>query len=139
MQSNRSRDTSLEWRVRKELFRRGFRYRVSCQPIRGLPRKADVVFTRLKLAIFLDGCFWHCCPEHFKMPKSNLAYWGVKLPRNQERDVETNNALASQGWTVLRFWEHDETDKICNVIEKVVHNLRMGRIPSDPDALVVHP
>jgi DNA mismatch endonuclease (patch repair protein) len=105
MRSNRSRDTGPELAVRQLLHRAGLRYRVDFPPIGGR-RRADVVFTRQRIAIFIDGCFWHGCPQHASTPKTNSDYWVPKLARNIQRDRETDSTLRASGWTVLRFWEH---------------------------------
>jgi DNA mismatch endonuclease (patch repair protein) len=81
------------------------------------PWRADVVFTRQKIAIFIDGCYWHKCPIHGTTPKSNVDYWGPKLERNVERDRETDRALIESGWLVLRFWEHDSVGSIVSEVE----------------------
>jgi len=106
MSRQRRRDTEPELLLRRELHRRGMRFRVDA-PIPGLPRRrADVVFTRARIAVFVDGCFWHGCPEHATQPASNAQWWATKLTRNVERDRETDEHLRATGWTVLRFWEH---------------------------------
>lgn len=74
---------------------------------RALIGKPDFVFPKLRLAVFVDGCFWHGCPKHFIKPKGNADFWWKKITRNRERDCEVNRALRAQGWTVLRIWEHD--------------------------------
>lgn len=116
MISNKGRDTSIELRVRRELFARGLRYRVNFRPEPGLRRTADIVFTHRRLAIFIDGCFWHGCPEHFMAPKANAAYWGPKITANVERDLDTNEHLGAAGWEVLRFWEHEP---VPDVVERI--------------------
>lgn len=104
MQSNRGRDTRPEIAVRKLLHAAGLRYRVNFLV---LPRRtADIVFTRIKIVIFIDGCFWHGCPEHYEEPVSNRDYWKSKLESNRVRDEDTTCRLVHDGWTVLRFWEH---------------------------------
>ncbi len=118
MLANRRRDTGPELAVRRELFARGYRYRVDFAPLQDQRRRrADIVFTRVKLAIFLDGCFWHSCPEHATSPKRNADYWLPKLEANRRRDDETNRLLGSAGWTVLRFWEHVPPAAIAEQIE----------------------
>jgi DNA mismatch endonuclease (patch repair protein) len=106
---NRRTDTKPEVALRSELHRRGLRFRKD-HPIRVEGRRSirpDVVFTRSRVAVFVDGCFWHGCPEHQVVPKSNPDYWIPKLRRNIERDREVDAALEDDGWTVLRFWEHE--------------------------------
>lgn len=115
-----SRDTVPELLLRKELHRRGLRYRVDA-PIPNLTRRrADVLFSRQKVAIFVDGCFWHGCPKHCRAPKSNLEWWKRKIYANLARDQDTNRQLESQGWTVLRFWEHDDMKEAVDLIELTV-------------------
>ncbi len=107
MRGNRRSDTGPELRVRSELHRRGMRFRKQLLIAAGGIRvRADVAFPRPRLAIFLDGCFWHRCPEHGNLPRSNTAYWSAKLDRNVERDLRVLAALSSEGWRVLRIWEH---------------------------------
>lgn len=119
MQANRRRDTKPELAVRRRLHAAGLRYRVDAAPISGLNRRADVVFTKQKVAVFIDGCFWHGCPGHgshkFGM---NAEYWSRKIEANQARDVDTNRRLITAGWTVLRYWEHaDPADVAATIIE----------------------
>ncbi len=107
MRANRGRDTSPEVKVRRLLHAAGLRYRVDYAPLGGR-RRGDILFTRRRIAVFIDGCFWHGCPEHrTARPKANADYWGPKLDRNIERDLETTAMLESSGWTVLRYWEHE--------------------------------
>jgi DNA mismatch endonuclease (patch repair protein) len=117
--------------LRRELHRRGLRYRVDAS-LPGLPRRrADVLFTRARVAVFVDGCFWHGCPEHKTAPTSNGAWWAAKLARNIERDRETDAHLRSLGWTVLRVWEHEDITHAATDIEEIV---RRGRLcPADAD------
>lgn len=112
MQGNRSRDTKPELAVRRILHAKGLRYRVSYRPIPGLPRTADVVFTRARVAVFIDGCFWHGCPSHYRAPGSNVPYWEGKVARNRNRDSETTASLLAAGWTVLRFWAHEDPEAV---------------------------
>ncbi|MDQ2631645.1 MAG: very short patch repair endonuclease [Actinomycetota bacterium] len=110
MQGNRRRDTRPERRVRSALFALGLRFRVD-YPIRvatqSRPIHADIVFTRAKLAVFVDGCFWHGCPDHGTSPQRNSRYWTAKLARNKDRDQRYDAHLATAGWTVVRIWEHE--------------------------------
>lgn len=103
------KDTAPELALRRELHRRGLRYRIEL-PLPGLPRRrADVVFPRAKVAVFVDGCFWHACPTHGTQPARNDVWWAAKLRRNVERDAETNAHLEALGWRVVRVWEHEST------------------------------
>jgi len=103
-----SSDTKPELALRRELHRRGLRYRVGTAPLPGLRRRADVVFTRRRIAVFVDGCFWHRCPEHGTQPRNNFDWWQAKLDRNVERDRHTDAALLAAGWRVVRVWEHED-------------------------------
>jgi DNA mismatch endonuclease (patch repair protein) len=116
MQANRGRDTTPELTVRRLLHARGLRYRVNLPVPAARRRTIDIAFTRSRLAVFIDGCFWHGCPEHFQLPKSNTAFWDTKISRNRDRDHETGELLRSQGWTVVRFWEHEDPALVEEVI-----------------------
>jgi DNA mismatch endonuclease (patch repair protein) len=118
MLSNRRRDTKPELAVRRALHAAGFRYRVDVRPSLELRTRADIVFTRQKIAVFIDGCFWHGCPVHGTRPKRNSDYWAPKLQRNAERDLETTARLEALGWTVLRFWEHEEVGTTVETIAR---------------------
>ncbi|GAB3996378.1 very short patch repair endonuclease [Nocardioides marmoraquaticus] len=130
MRGNRRRDTRPEMRVRRALHARGLRYRVDIAPLAGLRRRADVVFRGPRVAVFIDGCFWHGCPEHGMTPRTNTEFWRAKLDRNRERDVETTLVLAAAGWVVLRFWEHETAgdDAMSDVVRRVEAAVR-GRAP----------
>lgn len=132
MSLQRVRDTKPEMLLRRELHRRGLRYRVDA-PLPELPRRrADILFPRAKLAVFVDGCFWHGCPDHKTAPANNGAWWAAKLDRNIERDRETDAHLRSLGWTALRVWEHEDITHAATDIERIV---RTGeRDPAGPDA-----
>ena len=114
------RDTAPELALRRELHRRGLRYRVD-HPLPGMPRRrADLLFPRAKVAVFVDGCFWHSCPIHGTKPANNEAWWAKKLQRHVERDRETDAALETAGWTVLRFWEHMVVVEAADNVERTV-------------------
>lgn len=108
MRGNRRRDTRPELRLRSSLHAQGLRFRKDF-PIQAMGRRvrADVAFTRWRVAVFLDGCFWHRCPEHGSTPRANDRYWGPKLDRNVTRDREVDRRLRKAGWTVVRIWEHE--------------------------------
>src|SRR4051794_16485610 len=106
MQANRGRDTKPEIAVRRAAHAAGLRYRVDHRPLPRINRRADLVFTRAQVAVFVDGCFWHGCPVHHTVAKSNATFWVEKVARTRERDAETDQLLLDAGWTVIRAWEH---------------------------------
>lgn len=120
MKSAKPRDTVPEKALRSELHKRGLRYRVDVRPIKNLNRRADIVFRFAKIAIFVDGCFWHGCPKHGTQAKSNAEFWENKIKRNRERDEETNQLLKKAGWKVIRVWEHENPEKASAKIQKIV-------------------
>lgn len=117
MRANRRRDTGPELAVRRLLHSRGWRYRVDFRLAPPSRVRADIVFTRAGVAIFIDGCFWHRCPVHGTDPKANAEYWGPKLDRNVARDRQADADLAALGWVVLRFWEHENPETIVTRVE----------------------
>ncbi|ARU51408.1 very short patch repair endonuclease [Cellulosimicrobium cellulans] len=128
MSTARRRDTRPELDVRKRLHAQGLRYRVQF-PVPGLARRTiDIAFTKTKVAVFVDGCFWHSCPEHGTIPRANSEWWANKLRRNAARDVETTEVLAAAGWRVLRFWEHTDPDTIVAKINSTL--VRAAHRPS---------
>jgi DNA mismatch endonuclease (patch repair protein) len=122
MARQRRTDTAPEMLLRRELHRRGMRFRVNYAfLLPGLTRRrCDVAFTRSKVAVFVDGCFWHGCPLHATSPKSNAPWWAEKLASNVARDLDTNARLGTAGWTVLRFWEHEDPVLAADVVESAV-------------------
>lgn len=107
----RRRDTSPELRIRRALHGRGLRYRVDAAlPLTGVRRRADMLFTARRVAVFVDGCYWHGCPVHATQPKVNADWWAQKLAANIRRDRDTDHRLVEVGWTVVRIWEHEETE-----------------------------
>jgi DNA mismatch endonuclease (patch repair protein) len=119
MKSQRRRDTAPERTLRSELWRRGLRYRVDFKVV-GRRQRVDIVFTRVKVAVFVDGCFWHSCPLHSTTPKANGDWWKAKLAANVERDRKTASALKAQGWLVIRVWEHEPAEMAADRIEAAV-------------------
>jgi DNA mismatch endonuclease (patch repair protein) len=125
--ANRRTGTKPEVRIRSGLHRRGHRFRKDHLLRVGAIRvRPDIVFGRGRVAVFVDGCFWHGCPEHQRIPKSNLNYWGPKLAANVERDRRVDAALADAGWVVLRIWEHVDVDSAVEVIEAVLTTQHRG-------------
>lgn len=107
MRRQRQAHTEPELAVRRELFRRGLRYRVNYS-FSGTRVKADIVFPSVRIAVFIDGCFWHSCPIHATEPTRNREWWRRKLAANVARDAKANDLLRTAGWEVLRFWEHED-------------------------------
>lgn len=125
MQGNRSRDTKPEVAVRRLLHAGGMRYRVNFRPVPNLRRTADIVFTRARVAVFIDGCYWHGCPVHYRSPASNVDYWSAKIARNRARDIETTEHLRADGWTVLRFWAHEDPAEVAKAVTRAILGARM--------------
>ncbi|MEU6953871.1 very short patch repair endonuclease [Streptomyces sp. NPDC045714] len=124
MQAIRSRDTKPERLIRRLVHANGLRYRVATRPLPDLRRTADMVFRPAKVAVFIDGCYWHGCPEHYVSPKTNSGYWSEKVARNVARDRDTDKQLSAAGWLVLRFWEHQSSDACALSIISAVHERR---------------
>lgn len=132
MSRQRRAGTTPEMALRRELHRRGLRFRVDHRiDIEGLRRRrADIVFTRRRVAVFVDGCFWHACPRHATSPKANAAWWATKLAGNVARDRDTDNRLAAAGWTVVRVWEHESAADGADRVERALNSAEpQGRSP----------
>lgn len=126
MQLQRSRDTDPEMELRRLLHARGLRYRVDrLLPLRGVRRRADIVFGRARVAVFVDGCFWHGCPEHGNpRVKSNTWYWPEKIASNKRRDEDTDRRLVSLGWVSVRAWAHENPVVVADAIARLVARRR---------------
>ncbi|WP_181700471.1 very short patch repair endonuclease [Nocardia sp. GTS18] len=120
MSRQRRADTAPELALRRELHRAGLRYFVDRAPIKGQRRRADVVFPRRRVAVYVDGCFWHRCPEHATDPKNNAEWWAQKLAGNVARDRATDAALIEAGWRVVRVWEHEDPRVVAQQIVALV-------------------
>jgi DNA mismatch endonuclease (patch repair protein) len=121
MRANRRCDTRPELALRSAVYARGLRYRVNIRPIKELRRTADLVFTRTKVAVFLDGCFWHGCPDHYRPAKgATSAFWHEKIASNMRRDASTDELLQEAGWETIRIWEHQSTELAADQIVEVV-------------------
>lgn len=130
----RQKDTAAEVTLRRELYRNGLRYRVDYAVLKKPRRVADVAFPGLKIALFVDGCFWHGCPEHATWPKHNAEFWRRKIEANRLRDADTNSRLLDLGWTVLRFWEHESPIKVTETVVQTVAEARAKRCASPTGA-----
>jgi DNA mismatch endonuclease (patch repair protein) len=120
MQGNKRRDTIPELLVRRLVHAAGLRYRVDARPLPTLNRRADLVFSRARVAVFIDGCYWHGCPEHGTVSKTNTGYWSAKILTNRNRDAETNSLLDEAGWTVVRAWEHEDPEQVAEDVIRAV-------------------
>ena len=125
MQGNKSRDTKPEIAVRSAVHALGMRYRVAARPIASLRRTADLVFRNARVAVFIDGCFWHGCPVHHLPPKSHAEYWAAKIVTNKNRDAHTTALLEAAGWTAMRFWSHEKPDEVAAQIAKQIRCKRI--------------
>jgi DNA mismatch endonuclease (patch repair protein) len=120
MKAAKPRDTAPEKALRSALHKKGLRFRIDVKPIKELNRKADIVFRAAKVAIFVDGCFWHGCPIHGTHAKANAEFWDQKIKQNQERDIDTARQLKAAGWTVIRVWEHEDPEGAAQEIYNIV-------------------
>lgn len=128
MKAAKPRDTAPEKALRAELHKRGLRYQIDVKPVSELNRRADIIFRSARVAVFVDGCFWHGCPIHGTQAKANAEFWRNKIRQNQERDAETNLLLKKEGWKIVRVWEHENPEragkKIYNAVVKRSINKR---------------
>lgn len=124
MSRQASRDDHVQITVRRLLHTSGARYRVNFPVLGEARRTIDIAFPRRRVAVFIDGCFWHGCPQHATSPRNNAEWWRTKLERNVMRDQEVNARLKSEGWTVLRFWEHEDPQKVAEQVSRAVHAAR---------------
>lgn len=122
--ANRGRDTGPERALRSALHRRGLRFRVQRRADQGLRVTPDITFGPARLAVFVDGCFWHRCPDHGNLPTANHEWWREKLEANVARDRRADAALSERGWTVIRIWEHEDMDEMAALVEAAVRKLR---------------
>jgi DNA mismatch endonuclease (patch repair protein) len=120
--------TAPERALRSALHRRGLRFRIQCPLPFDRRRKADISFPRETVAVFVDGCFWHSCPEHATHPKANADFWRVKLERNRERDADTDRRLADAGWSVIRIWEHEDPETAADRVATAVIERRRSSV-----------
>lgn len=138
MRRQRSHGTGPELALRRELHRRGHRYRVQVRVLEGTRRTADLVFGPARVAVFVDGCFWHSCPVHGTTPASNADWWRNKLAGNVERDRDTDRRLSGAGWLVIRVWEHEDPVTAADRVTTQVDRIR-GRASRPAPAASLHP
>lgn len=120
MRAQRERDTGTERALRRALHIRGHRFRLHRRLLPGSRREADIVFVAPRVAVFVDGCFWHGCPAHATWPKNNAQFWRQKIETNRARDRETNDQLVALGWAVVRVWEHEDPAEASDRIGRLV-------------------
>lgn len=124
MSRQKSRNTQVETELRRALHAAGLRYRVHRRPVQGVRREADIVFGPARVAVFVDGCFWHGCPEHATWPKNNAEFWRAKIEGNRSRDLDTDARLAEAGWLAVRVWEHETVEVAAARVRKAVESRR---------------
>lgn len=127
MSRQKSRNTQVELALRHALHAAGLRYRLHRRPVPGVRREADIVFGPTRVAIFVDGCFWHGCPEHATWPKNNADFWRAKIEGNRARDIDTDNRLAAAGWLSIRIWEHEPVEAAAARVREAVQHRRTTR------------
>ena len=123
----KQKDTAAEIILRRELFRNGLRYRVNFTVLQKPRRVADIAFPGLRIAVFVDGCFWHGCPLHATWPKQNAEFWRQKIEANRLRDADTSSRLVDLGWTALRFWEHESPVEAAAAVADAVNIAKAKR------------
>lgn len=129
MENQRRRDTGLEIAIRKALHALGYRFRIDYRLEPGLRCRGDIVFTRKKVVVFVDGCFWHGCPDHgSRTTTANPDYWADKVAKNKARDSDTDATLTAAGWSVIRAWEHEEAETVARLVfAEVTSRRHLGR------------
>ncbi len=127
MSRQKARNTQVELDLRKALHAAGLRYRVHKRPVKGVRREADIVFGPTRVAVFVDGCFWHGCPQHATWPKANAEFWREKIEGNRARDMDTDARLAEAGWLAVRVWEHETVDAAARRVREAVESRRTTR------------
>ncbi|WP_214795876.1 MULTISPECIES: very short patch repair endonuclease [unclassified Exiguobacterium] len=114
----KSKNTNLEMKVRRRLWKEGIRYKTNVKSLFGTP---DIAFPNLKIVVFIDSCFWHGCPQHFRLPPKKQEFWKLKIQRNTERDNEISRHYIEENWTILRFWEHEINNNLENVVTTIIY------------------
>lgn len=124
MSRQKSRNTGVEVALRRLLHASGLRYRIHRRPVKGVRREADIVFGPARVAVFVDGCFWHGCPDHATWPRNNADFWRTKIEGNRNRDLDTDARLAAAGWVAVRIWEHEDPAKAAERVRAIVAERR---------------
>jgi DNA mismatch endonuclease, patch repair protein len=133
MRANRRKDTKPELALRRALHAQGYRYRKDYRlELAGARVRPDIAFTARRVAVFVDGCFWHCCPQHGSQPANNTWYWEPKLARNVERDRAADAALDAAGWSVVRIWEHESLEAAVAAVVTVLAGTGLPRPKAGP-------
>lgn len=132
MRTTPQRDTEAERLLGRALVAFGLNYQVNLSPVAGSRSRADFVFAESRIAVFMNGCFWHGCPDHGTWPKNNAEWWRLKLEANRKRDAKADNTIRDAGWIVLRFWEHDDPIEAARVVAGVVdqRSAKLNAAPS---------
>jgi DNA mismatch endonuclease (patch repair protein) len=120
MRATRQRDTKAERSLQESLDRLGLSFETDVRVLSNTRRRVDILFREARIAVFVDGCFWHGCPEHGTWPKRNAQFWKSKIKANRKRDADTNRRLLAEGWCVIRIWEHEDPEAAAR---KVLHAL----------------
>jgi len=120
MKAAKPKDTAPEKALRSALHKKGLRFRIDVKPIKKLNRKADILFRPSRVAVFVDGCFWHGCPIHGTQAKANAEFWAQKIKKNKKRDKDTVIRLKRAGWKVIRVWEHENPEEIAQEIYNII-------------------
>jgi DNA mismatch endonuclease (patch repair protein) len=126
MERQARRNTAPEVALRSNLHRRGLRFRIHVRPSPASRREADIVFSSAKVAVFVDGCFWHGCPDHVTWPKKNAEWWRAKIEANQARDRDTDSKLCAQGWLSIRVWEHEDPALAAERVARIIQARIIG-------------
>ncbi len=126
MRRQRTAGTAPEVALRSAVHMLGLRFRTQMRPCASVRATADIVFTRARIAVFVDGCFWHGCPAHVTWPRGNAAFWRAKIERNRARDAAATDALRATGWTVIRCWEHENLGQVAEAIDRAWRAARRG-------------
>jgi DNA mismatch endonuclease (patch repair protein) len=126
MRANKGVNTKPELELRRLVHKGGLRYSINARPEADINRRADLVFRSAKVAVFINGCFWHGCSRHYSPPKSNKQFWVQKVKRNMERDLETKKLLSKRGWVVMVFWEHQDSITCAQKVVECVTKRRQG-------------